>query len=134
MKILKLNFLILVDDLVRAGNLSYEATKESITEHFRTIAGALLCWLLPFLVGEGVSLPLLRCGVMFGHSESIVDIRVLTKKGTNEPRGCAFLEVLDFYALQVQFTRLALDELGVFQLAMSRVTHSFNLIATHRKR
>jgi hypothetical protein len=30
-----------------------------------------------------------------------VDVRLLTKKGTNEPRGCAFLEVQDFFALQV---------------------------------
>jgi hypothetical protein len=34
-------------------------------------------------------------------TDSIVDVRLLTKKGTSEPRGCAFLEVQDFFALQV---------------------------------
>jgi len=84
----------------RAGNLPFTATKETITRHFSAVEGVLHLAAL---------LALSRLFMMY-LSDAIVDIRLLTKKGTNEPRGCAFLEVADFFSLQVFFPLTHLKE------------------------
>jgi len=82
------------------GNLPFTATKETITRHFSAVEGVLHLAAL---------LALSRLFMMY-LSDAIVDIRLLTKKGTNEPRGCAFLEVADFFSLQVFFPLTHLKE------------------------
>jgi nucleolar protein 6 len=59
--------------IVFVGNLPYDTTKEELEEHFKACKSR----------------------------KELLDIRLLTKKGSNEPRGCAFVEFKSFEGMKI---------------------------------
>jgi hypothetical protein len=61
--------------VVEKGNLAFTVTKEDLKHHFKGIEG----------------------------KGKVVAVRLLTERGTNKPRGCAFVEFENAEALHVHF-------------------------------
>ena len=92
-----------------SGNLAKDTTCDHIREHFHSCGVSKP----PPSKGRGLSIAFFCCSEFFVRAAlnmlcfavavaDVKDVRLLTKKGTNEPRGCAFVEFHDSTGLWVR--------------------------------